>query len=171
MRAIFWLIIVFSVMVSGCRSVKTTSTTITTKKDSTSLIKSVDVHFDTSYVKPDTSYVEAYFNVDTSGEVTISNINQQQTENIRINYTIEKLPTGKARIKVQAITPERKLISQKTKETVDKYLEHKDSQMVSKEKVVKKIFNWWNMTWIIPIILIIIVIYLKRKTLLKYLPF
>jgi hypothetical protein len=154
----------------GCRSVKKTTKEVYEHKDSTVYTSVTTVDIDTVIVPSDTSVVEATLTKDEFGKLYIESIKQDKGKDISISYTVEKTPEGKTKIRVQAVSDQKEVLSQnKITEVASTKVEEKQAVVIQTTK--KKGISPWNLAWLIPLLLIGIVIYLKRKTIAKYLPF
>lgn len=167
-RLIFLL--TFLLVISSCRSVRRTTVDINHRQDSSSYIKVTTVDLDTTRIPADTATLEAILDISQDGSVTIEQITQEQGDDITIDYTVEKLPAGNTKVTVTAKTKPKEIITQNvTTEIIQAEKKSEVQQLISEKKV--KGISPWNLAWVIPVILGIVVIYIKRKTILKYLPF
>lgn len=164
------VIILLALSIVSCRSVRKTTTQVYDHKDSTAYTSVTTVDIDTVIVPSDTAIVEAILSKDESGKVYIESIKQDKGQDISISYTVEKTPEGKTKIKVQAVSDKKEVLTKSTtKEVQSTAVEEKQAVIIETKK--KTGISPWNLAWLIPLILIGIVIYLKRKTIAKYLPF
>lgn len=166
-----WLVIaLIALSVISCRSVKKTTTEVYQQKDSVSYSSVTTVDVDTVIVPSDTAVVEATLSKDEFGKLYLESIKQDKGSDISISYTVEKTPEGKTKIKVQAISDKKEVLTQNVStETQEATVSNEQVVIVETKKT--KGFSPWNFAWLIPVVLIAIVIYLKRKTIAKYLPF
>lgn len=165
--AIFFMMIL---VISSCRSVRKTTVDIRQQKDSVAYSSITTVKLDTTLVPKDSATLETLIGILEGGRIIIEEVKQEQGADIRLDYSVEKTPSGSTKIKVKATTKPREIISKNTVIETTKYQESSDSKQLVTEKKVKG-FSLWNLAWVIPLILVGVVIYLKRKTILKYLPF
>lgn len=163
---LFVLILAFS----SCRSVRKTTVDIRHEKDSVAYTSVTTVDLDTTVIPSDTASLEAILGITEEGNLIIEEIKQDQGLDISLDYSLEKTSSGATRLKVKATSKPKEIITQnKTIETENL----KESSSVIQVENTKKVkgFSPWNLAWLVPVVLIGIVIYLKRKTLLKFLPF
>lgn len=169
MKPFIWLLIIM-VAFSSCRSVKKTTKESYQKKDSTTYVSVTSVDIDTVTVPSDTAVVEAVLTKDEFGKLYLESIKHDKGNDISISYSIEKTPEGKTKLRVQAVSDKKEILTQsKTTETVSNQTKTEEKAIIETKKVSG--ISMWHLAWIIPLILIAIVIYLKRKTIMKYLPF
>lgn len=178
MKPLIYFTIILLVF-SSCRSVRKTTVDIGRQRDSVAYSSVTTVDLDTTIIPQDSASLNIVlgFSVDNdtttgtySGPFGIQEIIQEQGDNIILNYSIEKTPSGAAKIKVKASTKHKEIVTQSVKVETAKHVESSDMRQVENTKKVKG-FSLWNLAWVIPVILIIIFVYLKRKTLIKFFPF
>lgn len=169
MKNIIFILIVLMAATS-CRSVRRTTVDIDHRQDSSSYTKVTTVDLDTTKIEADTATLEAILDISQEGSVTIEQITQEQGDDITIDYTVEKLPAGNTKVTVTAKTKPKEIITQNVTTEIIKAEKSSEVQQLISEKKVKGI-SPWNLAWLIPVALIGIVIYVKRKTILKFLPF
>jgi len=166
------LIFLFALLAifSACRSVKKTTSEYHQEKDSVNYSTVEKVELDTTIIPRDTASLESVLSITPAGEVMIQEIIQDQGENISLDYAIEKTPSGSTKIKVTATSKQKEIITTNTTRETIRTENSSTVSNVEKEKTVRG-FNYWNLAWMIPVLLLIILVYLKRKTILKFLPF
>jgi hypothetical protein len=166
MKKLIGLLILVSFLVS-CRSVRKTTTEFHQQKDSVAYSNVTTVDLDTTIIPADSASFEAVFNFGENGEVIIDQVKQDPGNNINLNYSMEKTPSGSTRIKVIAKTRPAEVITQNVTKEIKNTSVSSDVQKV--ESVTKKKgISPWHLAWIVPVGLLLVVVYLKRKTILKY---
>lgn len=169
MKSFIWLLVIL-VVFSSCRSVKKTTKESYQKKDSTTYVSVTTVDIDTVIVPSDTAIVEAILSKDEFGKLFVESLKQDKGQDISISYSVEKTSDGKTKIKVQAVSDKKEVLTQNTnKEVQSTAIKEENVTVIQTTK--KTGISLWHLAWVIPVLLIIIVIYLKRKTIMKYLPF
>lgn len=180
-RILFFMLIILAV--SSCRSVRKTTIDIDHQKDSTSYTQITTVDLDTTLIPQDSATLEML--IDDNGNIYLGKgheddtvtgtysgpwgISVDQGKNIMIDYSVEKTLAG-TKLKVKATTNPIEVVTANTTTETVKTDVSSDVKTVITEKKVKG-FSMWNLVWVIPLAVVAIIIYLKRKTLLKYWPF
>jgi cobalamin biosynthesis Mg chelatase CobN len=165
-----WTIIVLALlMLIGCRSVKKTAVSDYQHTDSTSYSKIVTVDIDTTVIASDSATLEATLTQDEFGKLFLEGVKQNQGNGISVDYSIQKTPEGKTMVTIKAKTTEKEVYT--TNKTVE---EKVDSQISTSQEVItetkKTGVSFWNLTWIIPIglVILVIILYLNRKKIILF---
>lgn len=166
-RIILFLIIILAI--SSCKSVRKTTIDINHQKDSTAYTSVTTVDIDTLVIPQDTATLEALIDITPEGNITVEQVDIDQGNDITLDYTVEKTPAG-AKVKVKATSKPKEIITQNTTTEIIKTDVSSDVKQTVNEKKVKG-YSPWNLAWIIPLALVVLVIYLKRNTILKYFGF
>jgi hypothetical protein len=169
MKKLVYLLILISLLAS-CRSVKKITTDIRQQKDSVAYSNVTIVDLDTTIIPADTASLEAIFNFGDKGELSIDQVRQDPGNDITLNYAVEKTPSGSTRIKVTAKSKPKEVVTQNVTKEIKNSSVSSDVQKV--ESITKKKgISPWHLAWIVPVGLLLVVVYLKRKTILKYFSF
>lgn len=183
MRPLIFFTILILIFAS-CRSVRKTTVDVRHQKDSVAYTSVTTVDLDTTIIPSDTATLDILlsgnielgrnYKLDSygtySGPFGVQEVTQEQGDDIILNYAVEKTPSGATRLKVKATTKPKEIITQNTTKETVRHVESSDIRQVENTKKVKG-FSLWNLVWVVPVILIGIFIYLKRKTILKFLSF
>jgi hypothetical protein len=153
-------------ILGSCSSTKKVSQEIYQQKDSSSYVAITTVELDTTRIPSDTATFDASFSFTPEGQLIIQEVAADQGSDVRIDYQVQPRPGGGATLKVKAVTSPREVVSQTiTREIQSLQSTQEASAKVSEKKIVRN-FNWWNLTWIIPLAAGGILLYVKRKSLL-----
>lgn len=161
------IILMICLAMASCRSLRKTTIEVSRSDDSTAYTSVTTVVLDTTIIPSDTATLEAILGITSEGNLVVEEVKQDLSSDISLDYAVEKTPAGHTRIRITAKTKPKEIVTQSVNSTTAKYDATVDSQVVISEKKVKG-FSLWNLAWVIPVGLIVIVVWYKRKSILKF---